>query len=253
MQRKLYLEGELGEKYGHSMTVHAESVSDALRLLEVNNSDFRQYFVDCTERGVDFAVEIAGEEIDHEDELLLPITKGDITITAVPAGGGGGFKKVITGLLIIAAVVLAPHIAAAGSLTGGLSSFMVMAGGGMGLSGAIIGSIAVTGMAGMAIALVGVSIAMSGLQEMMAPDPATDNDQESSYLFNGAEQNLIEGDPVPVLYGRLQIPGQPVNFEVTNAFPVGAYNYNTYTNGLWGASGGGTSIVYAFSQLGGYV
>ena len=130
---------------------------------------------------------------------------------------------------------------------------MVMAGGGVGLSGAIMGSIALTGMAGMAIALVGVSIAMSGLQEMMAPDPATDNDQESSYLFNGAEQNLIEGDPVPVLYGRLQIPGQPVNFEVTNAFPVGAYNYNTYTNGLWGASGGGTSIVYAFSQLGGYV
>ena len=49
---------------------------------------------------------------------------------------------------------------------------------------------------------------------MMAPDPATDGDQESSYLFNGAEQNIIQGDPVPVLYGQLRVPGQPISFEI---------------------------------------
>ena len=247
MQRKLYLEGELGEKYGHSMTVHAESVSDALRLLEVNNSDFRQYFVDCTERGVDFGVEIAGEEIEHEDELLLPITKGDITITAIPAGGGGGFKKVLTGLLIIAAVVVAPYMAAHGFL-GGLSAFAGVAGQ-VGLGTAIGFGLTATGFMGLAIAAVGVSIAMSGLQEMMAPDPATDNDQESSYLFNGAEQNLIEGDPVPVLYGRLQIPGQPVNFEVTNASPAGSYAYGMYNRNQYGASGGATPTVWVINPM----
>ena len=55
---------------------------------------------------------------------------------------------------------------------------------------------------------------MQGLAQIMAPDPATDADQEESYLFNGSEQNIVEGDPVPVLYGRLRVPGQPVNFEV---------------------------------------
>lgn len=249
MQRKLYLEGELGEKYGHSMTVHAESVSDALRLLEANNPDFKQYMHDCNDRGIEFGVEIADEEIEHEDEILLPIKTGDITVTAIPAGGGGGFKKVITGLLIIAAVVLAPHIAAAGSLSGGLSSFMVMAGGGFGFTGAVMASISLTGFAGMALALVGVSIAMSGLQEMMAPDPATDNDQESSYLFNGAEQNVIEGDPVPVLYGRLQIPGQPVNFEVTNANPASSYHYGMYNRQQWAASGGGFPFIYVINPM----
>ena len=54
MQRRLYLEGEIGEKYGHSMVVHAESVRDALRLVEVNNPDFKEYMINCTERGVDF-------------------------------------------------------------------------------------------------------------------------------------------------------------------------------------------------------
>jgi predicted phage tail protein len=57
---------------------------------------------------------------------------------------------------------------------------------------------------------------MMGVAEMMAPDPATDSDQEQSYLFNGSEQNVIEGDPLPLLYGRLRIPGQPVNFEIQN-------------------------------------
>ena len=47
----------------------------------------------------------------------------------------------------------------------------------------------------------------------MAPDPSVDSDQEQSYLFNGQEQNVIEGDPVPVLYGRLRVPGQIINFE----------------------------------------
>ena len=49
---------------------------------------------------------------------------------------------------------------------------------------------------------------------MMAPDPATDQDQEQSYLFNGAEKNTVQGDPVPVLYGQLRVPGQPISFEI---------------------------------------
>jgi len=227
MQRRLYLEGEIGEKYGHSMVVHAESVRDALRLVEVNNPDFKEYMINCTERGVDFGIEIAGEEIEYEEEILLPLTKGDITITAIPAGGGGGFKKVLTGILIVMAVAFAPYLAAGGAQAGLAGAFGYIAGGGC------IAGLAATGWMGLAVAAVGVSIAMSGMQEMMAPDPSTDNDQESSYLFNGAEQNLIEGDPVPVLYGRLQVPGQPINFEVTNAH--NGNKYYTYSfNGLFG-------------------
>lgn len=227
MQRRLYLEGEIGEKYGHSMVVHAESVRDALRLVEVNNPDFKEYMINCTERGVDFGIEIAGEEIEYEEEILLPLTKGDITITAIPAGGGGGFKKVLTGILIVMAVAFAPYLAAGGAQAGLAGAMGYIAGGGW------IAGLAATGWMGLAVAAVGVSIAMSGLQEMMAPDPSTDNDQESSYLFNGAEQNLIEGDPVPVLYGRLQVPGQPINFEVTNAH--NGNKYYTYSfNGLFG-------------------
>ena len=30
-------------------------------------------------------------------------------------------------------------------------------------------------------------------------------------------QSVVQGDPVPVLYGKLRVPGQPVNFEITGA------------------------------------
>ena len=51
----------------------------------------------------------------------------------------------------------------------------------------------------------------------MAPDPSTDNQQDESYLFQGAGQTIVEGDPVPVLYGKLRVPGRPISFEVKNA------------------------------------
>ena len=53
---------------------------------------------------------------------------------------------------------------------------------------------------------------------MMAPDPSVDIQQDpEDYLFQGSGQNLVEGDPVPVLYGQLRIPGRPISFEIKNA------------------------------------
>ena len=71
----------------------------------------------------------------------------------------------------------------------------------------------------MALYGLAVNLALVGIQEMMAQDPSVDADQEESYLFNGQEQNIIEGDPVPVLYGKLEVPGQPINFELSNFAP----------------------------------
>ena len=58
----------------------------------------------------------------------------------------------------------------------------------------------------------GINLAMAGIQQMMAPDPSTDSQQDESYIFQGSKQNIAEGDPVPVLYGELRIPGRTVSF-----------------------------------------
>jgi hypothetical protein len=50
----------------------------------------------------------------------------------------------------------------------------------------------------------------------MAPDPSVDSQQDESYLFQGTAQTAVEGDPVPIVYGKLRVPGRPISFEVRN-------------------------------------
>ena len=211
MQRNIYLEGDLGSKFGTHMSLNAPTVADAMKLIEVNNDDFRGYLIDAHEKGVGFHIDVAGEEIEYDEELLLPLYEGDITITPVPSGAKGGGGKILAAILLIALVVVTAGAAAPGA--GLFGSQTVIAG-----TGFLGSSIQLTYL-GYATLGVAASLAMSGLAEMMAPDPATDADQQSSYLFNGSEKNVIEGDPVPVLYGKLRVPGQAVSFEITNLTP----------------------------------
>lgn len=195
MKRKLYLEGALGERFGKQFTIRAVSPAEALRCLEANfGDDFRKYFIEAHEKQVSFAVEVAGEAIQQE-ELLMPINTGDIVITPVPAGSKSAGTKILTAIAIVAALYM--PLPGLGESIASLSS--------AGLATA--GTIYTIGMT------VAVNLALAGVQQMMMPDPSTDKDQNTSYLFNGSEQNVIEGDPVPVLYGRLRVPGQPIAFE----------------------------------------
>lgn len=197
MQRNVYIEGEMGHLFGDTMTVNAPTINDVFRLIDANNVGFKKYMIDCHEKGIGFAINIAGEEIEYEEELLLPLHKGDITITPVPEGAGGGFKKILAAIALVVLIYFMPTVGikATGGFAAGFAKMHIVS------------------LIGLAVA---TNLAMTGLMEMMAPDPSVDTDQEQSYLFNGAEQNIIEGDPVPVLYGHLRIPGQPINFEVSN-------------------------------------
>ncbi len=205
MQRNVYIEGEMGELFGRQHSMNVPTVRDVFRLIQANNPNFRKYIIDCHEKGVGFAIEVAGDELESEEELLLPLHEGDIIITPVPEGSGGGFKKIMLALAIAAFAFFAPTIGV--TFAQGASAGSVVASGGL---------IAGGGFIQMALYGVAINLAMAGLQEMMAPDPSTDSDQEESYLFNGKAQNVIEGDPVPVLYGKLRVPGQPINFETSN-------------------------------------
>lgn len=215
MQRNVYIEGEMGELFGKQHYMNAPTVRDVFKLMQANHPNFRKYILDCHEKGVGFAIEAAGDELEQAEELLLPLHEGDIIITPVPEGSGGGFKKILLAIAVITFAFMAPGIGATLSQATSLSA---VSGGAITATGTALsgGLIAAGGFAQLALFGLGVSLALSGLMEMMAPDPSTDSDQEESYLFNGKQQNIIEGDPVPVLYGKLRVPGQPINFETSN-------------------------------------
>jgi len=197
MLRKVYLEGEIGEKFGKEFDISANSFGSVIRCLEMNFPEFRPYLVDCAEKGINFTCQVADKPIQDERELLLQYEEGGaMTITAIPAGSKSGIGKILAAIVIIAAAYYLGPLGT--SLSNGLG-FSLSAG------------------QALALAAVGVNLALTGLQQIMAPDPSTDNQQDESYLFQGAGQNIVEGDPVPVLYGKLRVPGRPISFEIKNA------------------------------------
>jgi predicted phage tail protein len=220
MKRKIYLEGELADKFGKELNANVSSVREALLLINANYPDFKKYLVDSHDAGVGFAIDVAGIQVE-EDDIILPLAEGDITIMSVPAGSkGSGVMKIIAAIAIIA-FMLTPV---------GQALFFTGVGPGAGLN-----------LAGYVAAGFAVNLAMAGIQQLMAPDPSVDEQSPQSYLFNGSEQNIIEGDPVPVLYGELRVPGRPISFAAYNAS-------NTFSNYTQGFNQSANSLNFTFSS-----
>ena len=212
MERKVYLEGVIAKKFGSEFTIYAESVADVWRCLNCNFPELRQYLIECHEKNVGFLCKVGDKELEDEEEMLLKIEKGDIFISPQPAGSKSALGKILAAIAIVALV----------AYTGGYAFF--------GNSAISFGTaIAATGTAGLVALGVAVNLALTGIQQMMAPDPAVDTNTsagENSYLFQGSEQSVLEGDPVPVAYGELRIPGRPIGFELRN-------KQNSYSNGYY--------------------
>jgi predicted phage tail protein len=216
MMRKVYLEGEMGERFGTGFPVNAPTVKDVIKCVECNHPSFKKYLMDCHEKDIGFEIDVASNKLDYAEEMLMNLQEGDVTITPIPAGSQSGGAKILGAIALIAiAVFAAPLLGTAAQV-----SAPMLGGGGLGVMGAGT-TVAATGLSAGAISAVqlglgmlAVNLGMMGLSQVMAPDPATDADQEQNYLFNGNQQNIVEGDPIPILYGQLRVPGQPVNFEV---------------------------------------
>ena len=228
MKRKIYLEGELADKFGKELNAYVSSVKEALLLINANYPEFKKYLIDSHEAGVGFAIDVAGVPVEEEG-IIMPLSKGDITIMSVPAGSKSAGAKILTAIAIIAFIFFAPVLAGGATLSSAAATM------------ATTGIMTATGVIGTAGLMLGMSLAMAGIQQLMAPDPSVDEQSPQSYLFNGSEQNIIEGDPVPVLYGELRVPGRPISFAAYNAS-------NTFSNYAQGFNQSANSLNFPFSS-----
>lgn len=192
MKRKVYLEGELGEKYGKVREIYAPTIADIFKCLAANFPAFGKHLIELDKKGMDLKCLVNNEELDEATDLLLN-KKGDVVVSIIPAGSKSAIK-IIAGVGLIV-------------FSGGLGAAMFGA-----------GTFAATLAAGAFTAL-GVSLLTSGIQELLAPDPASNPNQiqkDAGYLYRGTSQRILDTDPVPVLYGRMRIPGRPISFEIRN-------------------------------------
>ena len=218
------LMGEMGEKFGSEWECVDTNMRDILKCINVQSEGLQEYLLDCHMKNIEFSIQSGDTLIEEFPELYLNVARDEVIITPVPAGSGKGLGKLITGLLLLAAMFFMPGTA--GMFLSNTAGTTLMTGSGtlmaassasiaqvMGVTlmaasgtGAVAASI---GYAGMAVMMLGVNLGLMGLAEMSAPDPdATTNDP--SYLFNGAQNHIEQGNPVPLLYGELTIGGAPI-------------------------------------------
>jgi predicted phage tail protein len=211
------LMGEMGEKFGSEWECVDTNMRDILKCINVQSEGLQEYLLDCHMKNIEFSIQSGDTLIEEFPELYLNVARDEVIITPVPAGSGKGLGKLITGLLLLAAMFFMPGVGAylttGGTVAGSGAGTMAFASS----SGAILGtstqaalaSGATLNIAGSAVMMLGTNLALMGLAEMSAPDPdATTNDP--SYLFNGAQNHIEQGNPVPLLYGELTIGGAPI-------------------------------------------
>ena len=213
------LMGELGEKFGSEWECVDTSIRDILKCIDCQTEGLKDYLSECHLKNVQFSIQTGENLIEEYPELYLNVAKEEVIITPVPAGSGKGLGKLITGLLLLAAMFFMPGLGAfmttggtqvaggyvATTTAGGLSVATV---GGTSMQAALASG-ATLSMSGMAVMMLGTNLALMGLAEMSAPDPDKTTD-DPSYLFNGAENHIEQGQPVPLLYGELTVGASPI-------------------------------------------
>ena len=187
MTRNIYLKGKMGKLFGEHWKLNASTVREAMNGIDVQREGkLKQYLIDCTEKGIEFTVQ-RGEDFLEYDNLQMELGNDDIIITPLPVGAGktAGRIKAIIGIALIVIGVL--------SL---MSGNPILAVGAWYLIGA------------------GALLASIGIVEMLTPD--TPSNSKDGYLFNGPENSVKQGIPVPLCYGELIVGGAPINFGFTD-------------------------------------
>jgi len=231
--------GELGKKFGTDWTSGHKSIRDILKLIDCQVEGFTEYIADCHDKGIQFTIQNGDEFMEADlNEMTLNNLKDTVIITPIPAGSGKGIKKLIAGMLLLAAFFFVPGLGSAlttggattsgglyatgAAATGGVMQAGVVYGTGTSVAAAVSAGATLT-TAGSLVMMLGANLAIMGLTEMQAPDGG-EMVSDPSFLFNGANNNIEQGQPVPVLYGTMKIGGTPLS----QGFKAGELKNTTY-------------------------
>jgi predicted phage tail protein len=172
--RTIRLYGKLGAQFGRVHRLAVESTAEAVRALSVLIPGFERELMTSRDRGIVYACFLGKTNIGR-DQLQLSAGAEDIRIAPILAGAKAGFIQTIVGAaLIVAGVLIAPA-----------NPFL-----------------------GSALISAGISMTIGGVIQMLSPQQQQSSAKDSagneaSYNFNGPVNTTAQGNPVPVLYGRL--------------------------------------------------
>lgn len=178
----IYLYGHLGEAYGKRFDFAVHSVADAVRLLNANFSGFNAALL---KHRPGFLVRVDGQPAGDIATINERHINPEIHIVPAIAGAGGNNNG--WGKIVMAAVLV---YAGMNGYFGDYSSLAY--------------SMATN------LALSGVSQLLFSTKQQ-ATDDLTGETNLPNYAFSGPVNTTAQGNPVPVLYGRLRVGSQVVS------------------------------------------
>lgn len=213
--RTIRLYGYLGTRFGREFRIAVNSTREAIRALCVLVPGFETELIQSQSKGIAYTCFVGKKNLKSE-ELTYPVGDNAIRIAPVVIGSKrGGLLQIIGGIaLIVASVYTGGAAAGAAGSAGGAAA----AGGAGAAAGASAGAVAGTALAtagGMSLGplgMIGVSLALGSVSQLLSPQAkgtATKDgvNNTPSYNFNGAVNTTAEGNPVPLIYGRIQAGG----------------------------------------------
>lgn len=190
----IHLHGHL-RRFGARFDLACLNAADAVKALIAQLPGFRQA-MDVGEYKI--VKRRAGEARQDYDESELSLGLGEscaLHFVPVPAGAkSGGIGKVVLGAVITA-------VAIGGALYTGGASLTAFGGAAFGVSSAFTWG---------SMAALGGLMMLSGVAQLTAPTAKVKTgeraDERRSFLLSGQLESSVQGQPVPVVYGRYRVP-----------------------------------------------
>lgn len=177
--RTVRLYGVAGARFGRVHRLAVSSTREAVRALCVTVPGFEKFLMNAKDNGLTFAVFNGRRNLD-EKQLEYPVGADEIRIAPVLVGSkkAGLFQTIVGAALIVVGVLTSAY--------GG---------------GSLIG--------------LGASMALGGVMQMLSPQTAglagTGPDNGTSYYFNGPVNSAAQGEPVPLVYGRMRVGSKVIS------------------------------------------
>jgi len=193
--------GALRERLGQCrFELDVATPAQAIKALCVNFPGLDKWLVDSEQDGVGYRVRVGKQQATPDDVsvLALPWSEREVfSITPVVAGAGGGnpFTTILLGAALIGASFFFPGAGAFGFQAIGATGTAGLAGAGIATS------------IGTSLSLVGASLVLGGVAQMISPTPDLGDDSEKlrNFTFSGITNTAQQGLPVPIAYGRVVV------------------------------------------------
>lgn len=177
--RTVKLYGIAGARFGRVHRLAVGSTREAVRALCVTVPGFEKFMMNARDNGLTFAV-FSGRRNMAEEDLQHPVGEDEIRIAPILVGSkkAGLFQTILGAALVVVGVFTSAY---GGSTLIGL----------------------------------GASMMLGGVMQMLSPQTSglagAGPNNGTSYYFNGPVNSAAQGEPVPLVYGRMTVGSKVIS------------------------------------------